>query len=191
MSSPISILVVKPLVGVLIAGCIAAPLAAQSAMPTGGTTNTLTIEGTVDRVSKGPDTLTVTTGDGLTQVFRLTSKLFVHDGKAQQDDELSDLHRGMAVVVHYSDTGSGKTVNEVDRLDGNGLTITEGRIVSIDRGRQEIKVALAGNRTETLKLSDRAAQHVGRDLDAAADHPIVVYHTDEKGAKVVHYFKKK
>jgi hypothetical protein len=164
---------------------------AQVTSPGGGTTNTLTLEGTVESISPKGDTMTVKGGDGLTQIFRLTSKLFVHDNKPAPDDALSDLHRGMAVVVHYRAEGLSRTAEEVDRLDGQGLQVTEGRVVSIDRGRGEIKVRLEGDRTETLKLSTRAVLSSGRNLDAAKDAPVVVYYSDEKGERVVHYFRQK
>lgn len=181
------------LASLVVAGAMltAATAAAQVTPPAGATTNTLTLEGTVTEVSPTNRSLSVKTTDGTTQLFRWVEKVFVHDGKPQADDELGQLHRGMAVVLHYSGTGKDSTVHEVDRLDGDGMKITEGRVTSIDRNREEIKVRLDNNTTETLRLTNRVARHVGRDLDKTPDTPVVVYYTDNKGVKEVHYFKKK
>lgn len=190
-SLPVRLALVPSVVGWLC--LVAAPnlARAQVTAPGGGTTNTLTLEGTVESISPKGDAITVKSGDGVTQLFRLTSKLFVHDSKPAPDEALGDLHRGMAVVVHYKAEGLSRTAEEVDRLDAQGLRVTEGRVASIDRSRGEIKVRLDDNRVETLKLTDRAAQGAGKNLDNAADTPVVVYYTDEKGEKVVHYFRQK
>jgi hypothetical protein len=165
------------------------PANAQVTRPAGGTTGTVAVEGTIDAVS--PHGLAVKTTDGTTQLFRLLEKIFVHDASPRPDDELSGLHRGMTVVVHYSGTGDSATVQEIDRLDGAGLKITEGRVTAIDRNRGEIKVRLENGTTETLRLSNRVSRHVGRDLDNAAGTRVIVYYTDDQGVKEVHYFRSK
>ena len=85
---------------------VAAGIAAgtpQVKSPTGGTIDTVAVEGTIDVVS--PGTISVKAIDGTTQFFRLLERVFVH-GKAGTDDELKGLQRGMTVVVHYSGTGA-------------------------------------------------------------------------------------
>ena len=58
------------------------------------------------------------------------------------------------------------------------------------RGRTvAIKVRLDDNRTETLKLSNRVSRNVGR--DTKPDTRVIVYYTNVKGVKEVHYFKTK
>lgn len=163
---------------------------AQVMAPTGGTTDTVAVEGTIESVSPDSKSLSVRTTDGTTQLFGWLEKVFVHDGKPDPDDELSTLHRGMAVVVHYSGTGKDAKVQEIDRLDRDGMKVTEGRVVGIDRNKDEITVRLYDNTTEKLKLTNRVSRNVGRDLDKP-DTPVVVYYTDSKGVKEVHYFKKK
>lgn len=160
----------------------------QVARPTGGTIDTVAVEGTIDAVSPQTQSLSVKTTDGVTQFFRLMEKVFVH-GKAGTDDELSGLQRGMTVVIHYSGTGQSATVQEIDRLDGDGLKVTEGRVTSIDREKGEIKVRLDDNHTETLKLSNRVSRNVGK--NTKPDTRVLVYYTDNKGVKEVHYFKQK
>jgi hypothetical protein len=156
--------------------------------PSGGTIDTVAVEGTIDAVSPVTGSLSVKTTDGVTQFFRLMEKVFVH-GHAGTDDELSGLKPGTMVALHYSGTGQSATVQEIDRLDGDGLKITEGRVTSIDRHRGEIKVRLDDNRTETLKLSNRVSRNVGR--GTTANTRVIVYYTDKNGVKEVHYFKTK
>lgn len=167
-------------------GAQASPAGAQVMPPEGGTTST--VEGTVEGVST--QGLTVKTTDGVTQLFRFLEKIFVHDGRPQPDDELSGLRRGTTVVVHYSGTSESATIQEIDRIDGDGLKITEGTVTAIDRTNGTIKVRLANGSTETLRLSNRVSRNVGRDLDAAGTQ-VVVYYTDAKGTKEVHYFRRK
>lgn len=162
--------------------------APQVKAPAGGTIDTVAVEGTIDVISPGTQSLSVKTTDGTTQFFRLLEKVFVH-GRKGTDDELSGLQRGMTVVVHYSGSGRSATVEEIDRLDGQGLEISEGHVTSIDRVRGEIKIRFDDHRTETLKLSNRVSRNVGR--DTSTNTRVVVYYTNNKGVKEVHYFKKK
>ena len=173
-------------VAAFVAGGVAASPQVQP--PSGGTIDTVAVEGTIDLWSPGTQSLSVKTTDGTTQFFRLLEKVFVH-GRAGTDDELNGLLRGMTVVVHYSGTGQSATAHEIDRLDGDGREVAEGRVTSIDRTRGEIKVRHDDGRTETLKLSNRVSRHVGRDTTPNAR--VVVYYTNRKGVKEVHYFKRK
>jgi len=180
--------------GLMVMGLIVASAgpgaAGQVTTPSGGMTHTVAVEGTIESVSPDSKSLSVRTTDGTTQLFGWLDKVFVHGGKPDADDELSSLHRGMSVVVHYSGTGKDARVQEIDRVDGDGLKTTEGRVVAINRSKDEITVRLADNTTEKLKLTNRVSGNVGRDLDKP-NTPVVVYYTDNKGVKEVHYFKKK
>ena len=161
--------------------------ARQVMPPSGGQTETVAVEGTIEAVS--PNALSMRTTDGTTQLFRLLEKIFVHG--VDPNDELIGLRPGTLVVIHYSGSGASATVQEVDRIDGNGLTITEGVVTSINRDRGEIKVRFDNKTTETFKLTNRAAKNVARDLNKA-DHPrVIVYYTNNRGVKEVHYFKKR
>lgn len=182
----------RPAATIALAGAVAAAGSAGGApqvkAPAGGTIDTVAVEGTIDVISPGTQSLSVKTTDGTTQFFRLLEKAFVH-GRKGTDDELSGLQHGMTVVVHYSGSGQSATVQEIDRLDGQGLEISEGHVTSIDRVRGEIKIRFDDHRTETLKLSNRVSRNVGRDTSTNAR--VVVYYTNNKGVKEVHYFKKK
>jgi hypothetical protein len=55
-----------------------------------------------------------------------------------------------------------------------------------------ISVKLTNGTTQTLRLSERAASDVGKDIDRASDGTVdvVVYYKNEAGQRVVHYFKR-
>ena len=161
--------------------------AGQVMPPSGGQTGTVAVvEGTVERVS--PEFVSVRTTDGTTQLFRLLEKTFVHG--ASPNDELIGLRPGTLVAIHYSGSGTSATAQEVDRIDGNGLKISEGRVKSINHDRGEIKVRFDNETTETFKLTNRVAREVG-DVNSA-DHPrVIVYYTNNRGVKEVHYFRQK
>ena len=161
----------------------------QVKAPSGGQTSTVAVEGTIEAVSPQGTSLSVRTTDGTTQLFRLLEKLFV-DG-ADPNDELIGLKQGTPVVIHYSGSGASATAQEVDRIDGGGLNITEGVVTSINRDRGEIKVRYDNQTTETFKLTNRAARDSGRDLNSAEHPRVIVYYTNKHGVKEVHYFRKK
>ena len=69
----------------------------------------------------------------------------------------------------------------------DGLVSTEGIATKIDRGKKEITIRYDNGKIEKLKLTDRAAADVGKNI--SADTRIVVYYSDEAGTKVTHYFK--
>jgi len=163
--------------------------AGQVMPPSGGQISTVAVEGTIDAVSPEGNSLSVRTTDGTTQFFRLLEKVFVHG--IDPNDELIGLTQGTAVVIHYSGSGSSATVQEVDRIDGNGLNITEGVVTSINRDRGEIKVRYDNQTSETFRLSNRAARDSGRDLNKAEHVRVIVYYTNKHGVKEVHYFKRK
>lgn len=172
---------------VVAALAVPALMAGQVMPPSGGQTSTVAVEGTVEAVS--PEFVSVRTTDGTTQLFRLLEKTFVHG--ASLNDELITLHPGTLVVIHYSESGGSATAQEVDRIDGHGLKITEGVVTSINRDRGEIKVRFDNRKSETFKLTNRAARDAGRSLNNA-DHPrVIVYYTNTRGVKEAHYFREK
>ena len=68
----------------------------------------------------------------------------------------------------------------------------EGVVTRVDRAGRELSIRLADGSTQTLRLTDRAATDVGRDVDSAAADAtrVVVYYADEAGEQVAHYFKR-
>ena len=124
---------------------------------------------------------TMATEDGVEHVYDAAKGLVVHGGR----DPLSDLKPGTTVIVHYA----GNTAQEIDRVGTGGLSTTEGIATKIDRGKKEITIRYDDGKIEKLKLTDRVAADVGKNIKE--DTRIVVYYSDEAGAKVTHYFKKR
>jgi hypothetical protein len=63
--------------------------------------------------------------------------------------------------------------------------------VRVDRGQKRISVRFGDGRTESFQLTDRAAAEAPAELERAeTGTSVVIYYKDEKGVKVVHFFKK-
>ena len=79
----------------------------------------------------------------------------------------------MTVVIHYSGTGESATVQEIDRLDGDGLKVSEGRVTSIDREKGEIKVRLDDNppRRSSSPTASRATSASARSPRSWIERP--------------------
>ena len=103
------------------------------------------------------------------------------------------MKEGTTVVIHYSTESGQQTAREIDRVGDEGLLETEGTITRIERGKKQITVHIGQGQTETFQLTDRAAAETSKDIEsqaAAGNTKIVIYYRDEKGRKVVHYFRK-
>jgi hypothetical protein len=179
--------------GVLVGACLLghAPRAfAQSPPPIGGLTGTIALDGTVDAVDAGAQTVVVKTVDGIKHLFHGTKDLLVHGGSGAST--LKDLREGTTVAVHYTVAGGEAAAQEIDRIGGDGLRMTEGVVTRVNRGRKEIVIRFDDGRSETYQLNERAALGVGTDFDRSLNDPprVTVYYTDEAGRKVAHFFKK-
>ena len=163
---------------------------AQAPPPIPGTTGTLALEGSVDKVYAGAHSALVTAGDGVKHLIHVTDRTVVH-GARDARAALDSLTEGSRVVVHYTVDGTRKAAVEIDRIGAGGLAEAEGVVTRIDRQAKRLSIRLADGTTETLKLSERAARDAGRGLEREADGAkVVVYYTDDAGNKVVHYFKR-
>jgi hypothetical protein len=163
-----------------------APLLAQSPPPIRGT---MALEGTMTKFYRGVNTLVVTTVDGVQHVYHFAKGLVVHGGAGSGVDALEGLRPGAMVVVHYRIEGAEESVEEVDRVADEGLKVTEGMVVRLDRRHKKMTLKFGDGTTETLRLTDRAAADAGDDVAAVATR-VTVYYADESGHKVAHYFKK-
>jgi hypothetical protein len=155
---------------------------AYAQVPIHGFNGTMATEATIKGEHQAANKIVVATEDGAEHVYDAAKGLVVHGGK----DTLSDLRPGTTVIVHYT---ADNTVQEIDRVGPGGLSTTEGIATKIDRGKKEITVRYDNGKTEKLKLTDRAAADVGKNV--GDDTRIVVYYSDEAGGRVTHYFKKR
>ena len=171
----------------LLGGAVPVPLAAQSRPPVQGT---IALEGTMTKFYRGLNALVVTTMDGAEHVYHLAKSLVVHGGKGGGPEVLEELHPGTRVIVHYRINGAEASVEEVDRITDEGLKVTEGVVVRLDRRRKRLTLKLGEGATETLRLTDRAVSEADDALDDADGVGVTVYYSDESGHKVGHYFKK-
>jgi hypothetical protein len=155
-------------------------------------TGTMALEGTMTTFYRGVNKLVVTTVDGMEHVYHFTKDLVVHGGGDSGVEALEGMHEGVMVVIHYTIESGEPTVREIDRVADAGFQVTEARVAQIDRGRKRITVRFADGRTETFQLTDRAAAEVPTELEHGPSETasVVIYYKNEKGQKVVHFFKK-
>ena len=136
----------------LLGAAVSAPVAAQSPPPVQGT---IALEGTMTKFYRGVNAIVVTTIDGAEHVYRFAKGLVVHGTKGP--DALETLRPGTTVIVHYRIEGAEESVEEIDRVADDGLKITEGTVLKLDRRRQQITLRFGNGSTETLRLTERAA----------------------------------
>jgi hypothetical protein len=151
-----------------------------------GVTGTIATEATIKDEKKAGNKIVVATEDGAEHVYDAAKDLVVHPGK----NPLADLKPGTTVVIHYTPDN---TVHEIDRVGENGLSVTEGIVSNINRGKKEITIRFDNGKTETLQLTDRAAVDAGRALRSIPDGTtrVVIYYSDDAKGKIAHYFKQK
>ena len=172
-------------VGALILGIVARG-SAQQAPPIPNATGVVAMEGTVDKTYAGASTMLVKASDGIRHLFHVTTKTAVHGTEAGFDE----LAPGSRVIVHYEVNQGAKTAVEVDRVGGDGLREMEGVVRRVDRRSKQLSLELADGSRETLQLSERAAQYLGKDVERIpGSGRVIVYYTEEDGGKVAHYFK--
>ncbi|HZN84858.1 MAG TPA: hypothetical protein VFC01_34965 [Mycobacterium sp.] len=177
------------LVGALLAiGTVTASILAQdTGPPIAGVTGSLGLEGTMDKFYGGANTAIVKTADGVRHLLHLTNRTSVHGGKVAADS-FSKLEEGSQVVVHYVVEGDRKTALEVDRVGEGGLPAVEGTVTYVDRRAKRLTVRLADGTALALRLTDRAAQDDGKDVDNGSQ--VIVYYADDSAEWVAHYFRK-
>jgi phage baseplate assembly protein gpV len=151
-----------------------------------GLTGTIATEATIKEEHKAGNKIVVATEDGAEHVYDAAKDLVVHGGK----NPLADLKPGTTVVIHYTPDN---TVHEIDRVGENGLSVTEGVVSKIDRGKKEIAIRYDNGKTETLQLTERAAVDAGQALKniPAGSTRVVVYYSNEAKGKIAHYFRQK
>lgn len=93
-------------------------------------------------------------------------------------------------VVHYTVDGSQPVAHEIDRLDDEGLEVTDGIVIRISQGRRQITVRYDSGRTETFQLTERAAAESRGERTIAGQSRVMIFYSNEAGRKVAHFFKK-
>jgi hypothetical protein len=166
--------------------------ATQQPPPIQGVTGTIATEGTIQETYEGAHKILVKAADGLEHLFHLNGRSTVHGSDAARDEALRGLKKGTRVVVHYTTEGENLTAEEIDRLGDEGLKQMEGVVTAMNRRERTIAIKLADGTRQTLRLSDRAAADVGKDIDRPGDSTakVIVYYKDEAGQHVAHYFKR-
>jgi hypothetical protein len=166
------------LVGPLMTGAAAAqsinaPTTTTGRVIVGPVTGTLGLQSTVDKFYAGLHALVKTSGIPGTKQSR-----------AQGLGALDTLQPGAPVVAQYAVKGVQASAFNVDRV-GSGLNVNEGIITSVDRSKNRITVAFSQGGTETF----RSTKHGAQDADGTVHSRVIVYHANDSGQIVAHYFK--
>ena len=159
--------------------------AAAQHVPIHGLTGTIALQGNVEKIYDGVNTVVVKALDGTEHVMHVTKGTKVHGGA----EALAALQKGTPVVVHYTMNGAGESTDEIDTIGPGGLKNTEGVVMGVDRVRKTISVRYAGGSIETLRLTHHAATEGG--TPTVKGNRVIVYYANESGQKVAHYFKRK
>jgi hypothetical protein len=175
---------------------VPASLSAQTQTPVPGqvpgatpsTLGTIGLDGTVDKFYSATHEAIVKTAEGVRHLVHLNRHTVVHGAESAAHDTSGGLAEGSRVVVHYVAEGDKKTAVEIDRIGDGGLSLVEGTLLSVDRAAKTLTIHLADDSTMTLRLTDRAAAHVGKGI--VRTDRVIVYYADESGERVAHFFKK-
>jgi len=169
---------------------LAAPAPAQvpDQVPIPAVTGTIGLDGTIDKFYGVSHRALVKTADGVRHVVHFTGRTSVHGTQHTLDDPFGGLEEGSMVAVHYVANGNTKEAIEVDRVGDGGLSVVDGTVMDVDRERKRLTIQIADEKRVTLRLTDRAANDVGKDVKAQAR--VIVYYADDGGDLVAHYFRK-
>jgi hypothetical protein len=166
------------LVGPLMTGLAAAqsingPTTTTGRVIVGPVTGTLGLQSTVDKFYTGLHELVKTSGIPGTK-----------QSKAYGLETLDTLQPGAPVVAQYAVKGVPTSAYHVDRV-GSGLNVNEGIVTRVDRSRNRITIKFSQGSTETF----RSTKHGAQDADGSVHSRVIVYHANDSGQIVAHYFK--
>lgn len=151
----------------------------------------IALEATMKEFYRAANVVVVTTMDGMEHVYHFTKDLIVHGGKKPGVEALEAMRPGTTVVIHQRVGGAPASVEEIDVIGDEGLQTTEGIVTDIDRRKNEITIRYNNGKTETLRMTTRAAAETQTGIDQSAGAAtVVIYYSDEAGHKVAHYFKR-
>jgi hypothetical protein len=177
---------VKPLYRLLGLLVLVAPLmtgAAAAQYPNGPTTTT-------GRVIVGPVTGTLGLEAAVDKFYSDVHALVKAMGITDRTKEsrthgfqaLDSLQPGAPVVAQYAVKGVQASAYRVDRP---GLNANEGIVTRVDRSRNRITIKFSQGSTETF----RSTRHGAQDPDGSVHSRVIVYHANDSGQIVAHYFK--
>ena len=162
---------------------LTSPPTTAAQAPINGFNATIALPSSVDKFYSDVNTLLVKTSDGVEHLVHVTKGTTVHGGTTSLDS----LKPGTAVVVHYTVKGIQASADEIDRIGPEGLRVNEGTVTSVDRTRKRITIAFSNGTTETLRLTQHAAEESDGEVNKGSR--VIVYYSDESGQRVAHYFK--
>jgi len=141
----------------------------------GPVTGAIGLEGAVDRFYSDIGKVVKLTAGGSAETKR---------PGADTVEALDTLKPGAPVVAHYAVKGIQASAYDVAPI-GSGLNPNEGIITKVDRSKNQITIRFAQGRTETF----RSARHGAQDADGSVHSRVIVYHANDAGQVVAHYFK--
>ena len=141
----------------------------------GGVVGTLGLEASVDRFYSDVGKVVKLAAGGTAETKR---------SKPSTVEALDSLKPGAPVVAHYAVMGVQASAYTVDPI-GSGLNVNEGIVTNVDRSKNRITIKFSQGRTETF----RSTRHGAQDADGSVHSRVIVYHTNDAGQVVAHYFK--
>jgi hypothetical protein len=135
--------------------------------------------------------------DGVDHAYRFTASLIGNPGSKPGRptvQALKGLREGTVVVVQYNVQVRGERWDAIDPVGDEDLMATEGRVVHIDRRRQQITVKYDDGTVDVMELTEHAGAATWPEEEQAiaaqaAGAQTAVYYDDEDGQRVVHFFK--
>src|SRR5262245_29317629 len=98
---------------------------------------------------------------------------------------VDSLQPGALVVAYYTVNGVQASATNVDRVGPAGLNVNEGIITRVDPSKNRITIKFSQGSTETF----RSTRHGPQDADGSVHSRVIVYHSNDRGQIVAHYFK--
>src|SRR4051794_9641051 len=89
-----------------------ASTAAAQQVPIHGLTGTIALQGNVEKLYDGVNTVVVKAIDGTEHVVHVTKDTKVHGGA----EALAVLQKGTPIVVHYTTNGAAESADEIDAI---------------------------------------------------------------------------
>ena len=165
---------VAPLMtGAAAAQSINAPTTTTGRVIVGPVTGTLGLEASVDKF--------------YSDVHKLVKVMGLTDGAKEARtrnglEVLDTLTPGAPVVAHYAVKGVQASASTAGP---DGRNVNEGVVTSVDRSRNRITIKFSQGATETF----RSTRHGAQDADGSVHSRVILYHANDSGQIVAHYFK--